>query len=380
MTGANTYTGGTTLEGGILAVNSDDNFGTGPLSFNGGTLQAVAAGGGLTTSKAIDLAVGGGTFLADAGTASTLSGTITGVGAWTKTGPGSLALSGANSYTGGTTIAGGTVLTQNVSALGSGPIALNGGTTLQVQDFLNVNGNWTVFPGTATVSGGTVQMVGGFNLGGGGTLHANASFNVPGAASINDSGLVVNNQFTVDRGLDLNGNSAALVNGVLAASAVNVNNASSLIVNTSGIVASNVSVGPSAQLALAGRIGGRVTNLGFLQGTGAIAGSLINSGIVAPGASVGRLTINGNYTQSPSGTLRIEVAGSSPGQYDVLLVNGHISLAGSLQFVPVGGFKLRVGDQIAFLTASNGVSGSFTTVENESVVTGTEAGSTWMQL
>ena len=46
------------------------------------------------------------------------------------------------------------------------------GATLQVQDLLNVNGNWTVSPGTATVNGGTVQTFGDFNLGGGGTLIA----------------------------------------------------------------------------------------------------------------------------------------------------------------------------------------------------------------
>jgi fibronectin-binding autotransporter adhesin len=88
LTGVNTYSGGTNLNGGILAVNSDVNLGTGALSFNGGTLQALVAGGGIDSSKAVNLAVGGGTFLADAGTASTLSGTITGVGAWTKAGPG----------------------------------------------------------------------------------------------------------------------------------------------------------------------------------------------------------------------------------------------------------------------------------------------------
>ena len=76
LTGLNTYTGGTNLNGGILAVNSDSNLGTGPLSFNGGTLQALATGGGITSSKAITLGAGGGTFLADAGTASTLSGII----------------------------------------------------------------------------------------------------------------------------------------------------------------------------------------------------------------------------------------------------------------------------------------------------------------
>ena len=41
LTGLNTYTGGTNLNGGILAVNSDNNLGTGPLSFNGGTLEAL---------------------------------------------------------------------------------------------------------------------------------------------------------------------------------------------------------------------------------------------------------------------------------------------------------------------------------------------------
>ena len=34
--------GGTNLNGGILAVNGDGNLGTGPLSFNGGTLEALA--------------------------------------------------------------------------------------------------------------------------------------------------------------------------------------------------------------------------------------------------------------------------------------------------------------------------------------------------
>ncbi len=44
LTGTNTYSGGTILNGGILSVNRDANLGaaTGPLSFNGGALQAAA--------------------------------------------------------------------------------------------------------------------------------------------------------------------------------------------------------------------------------------------------------------------------------------------------------------------------------------------------
>ena len=408
LTGLNTYTGGTSLNGGVLAVNSDSNLGMGPLSFNGGTLEALGSGGGITSSKPVSLAAGGGTFLADAGTASTLSGAITGVGAWTKAGPGTLALSGTNTYSGGTTIAGGTLLTQSASALGTGPVTLGNGTTLQVQNLLNANGNWTVFPGAATVGGDTVQTFGDFNLGGGGTLIANASFSVPGAAQINrsglvvnnqftiggdlglngseaiingmlnvsgtanvnSSGLVVNNQFTVGGNLDLNGSSEAIVNGVLTSPIVNVNNVSSLIVNNPGTVAANVNVGPSALLALFGAINGNVTNAGIVQGTGVANGNVINSGLVSPGTSIGKLTVNGNYTQNPNGTLRIEVAGLAPSQHDVLAVNGHASVAGTVQLVRVGGFNLRPRDQITFLTATSGVSGTFGNVENDFLATG----------
>jgi fibronectin-binding autotransporter adhesin len=80
LTGANTYSGGTSLNGGILAVSGDGNLGTGPLRFNGGTLEALAGGGGIISGKAITLLGGGGTFLADASTASTFSTAITGGG------------------------------------------------------------------------------------------------------------------------------------------------------------------------------------------------------------------------------------------------------------------------------------------------------------
>ena len=278
-------------------------------------------------------------------------------------------MSGANTYSGGTTIAAGTILTQNASALGTGPVAFGNGTALQVQNLLNVNGNWTVSPGTASVSGGTVQTFGDFNLGGGGTLIANANFNVPGAANINSSGFVVNSAFTVNDNVNLNASSAAVVNGVLSSASVNVNDASSLVVNNSGTVAANVNVGPSALLGLFGRINGSVVNAGFFQGTGVVNGNVLNNGIVSPGASIGTLTINGNYTQSASGTLRIEVAGASPGQYDVLAVNGRATLAGRLQVIRVGGARLQIGDRIAFLTANGGVSGTFDTVENDFLAT-----------
>jgi autotransporter-associated beta strand protein len=91
------------FNGGIVAIKSDGNLGTGPLSFDGGTLEALAAGGGIVSSKAVTLDAGGGTFLADSGTTLTLSGGISGVGSLTKNGAGTL--SGTNTYSGDTNVA-----------------------------------------------------------------------------------------------------------------------------------------------------------------------------------------------------------------------------------------------------------------------------------
>jgi autotransporter-associated beta strand protein len=74
LTGTNTYSGGTNINGGVLAVAGDADLGNGPLSFNGGRLEALAVGFGIVSSKAITLNAGGGTFLADKGTTSFLDG------------------------------------------------------------------------------------------------------------------------------------------------------------------------------------------------------------------------------------------------------------------------------------------------------------------
>ena len=109
LTGGNTYSGGTNINGGIVAVNNDANLGTGALNFNGGTLQALAAGGGIISSKAITLNAGGGTFLADAGTSSKLERSAQRPGFTDQRWPGTLALTGNNIYDGGTMVNAGTL-------------------------------------------------------------------------------------------------------------------------------------------------------------------------------------------------------------------------------------------------------------------------------
>nr|NUR37703.1 hypothetical protein [Sphingomonas sp.] len=105
LTGNNSgLTGPMTFASGTVAISDPTNVGTGLLQFNGGTLETTAA---LTLGNTVTLATGGGTFQTDADT--TLSGSISGSGALTKTGSARLILSGLNSYTGGTTVSAGTL-------------------------------------------------------------------------------------------------------------------------------------------------------------------------------------------------------------------------------------------------------------------------------
>jgi outer membrane autotransporter protein len=112
----------------------------------------------------------------------------------------------------------------------------------------------------------------------------------------------------------------------------------------------------SAQSGTIGALGQMIFTNG---GTGFFSGNLVNNGVIKPGT----LTVSGNYIQSATGTLRIEVAGLAPGQFDLLQVGGHASLAGTLQLIRIGNFQLHVGDKLTFLTAGS-VSGSFSTIQN----------------
>jgi hypothetical protein len=98
-------------------------------------------------------------------------------------------------------------------------------------------------------------------------------------------------------------------------------------------------------------------NTGLLRGTGTVeAGLVSNSGTVHPGNGPGILTINGNYSQSSSGILDIELAGSS--NYSALAVAGLASLDGMLDLSLTGGFMPFDGEQFVILI-SRGLSGTF---------------------
>ena len=193
LSGTNTYSGGTIFNGGAIAVTSDSNLGTGSLTFNGGTLEALATRGGIESGKAITLNPGGGTFLADLFSISTLTGTISGVGALNVEGPGTLGLQGINTYRGGTVLAGDVTLfafsaaSLGATGAGIGGITLQGGTLVTVGGFSTtraielrpastgdvLTGNGTF---TGVISGAGALMVNNLEYGGTIVLMANNTY------------------------------------------------------------------------------------------------------------------------------------------------------------------------------------------------------------
>lgn len=94
-----------------------------------------------------------------------------------------------------------------------------------------------------------------------------------------------------------------------------------------------------------------------LKGNGVIVGNINSAGIIAPGNSIGTLTINGNLTQISSSDLQIEFG---DGGYDRLIVRDTATLDGSLSLIPTG--YLTPGNY-QFIDASL-VTGNFATINN----------------
>ena len=143
FSGANAYTGSTSINAGILQISSSASLGGGAtgnsIAFNGGTLESLSGTYDLTSNRTVALN-GAATFQVDSGTL-TVSGALSGSGALAKTGAGTLILSASNANAGPTTIAGGTLELQansgNTNAgvssvLGAGNLTLASNATLQL--------------------------------------------------------------------------------------------------------------------------------------------------------------------------------------------------------------------------------------------------------
>nr|WP_119023768.1 autotransporter-associated beta strand repeat-containing protein [Salmonella enterica] len=228
----NTYTGGTTISDGTLIANNVEALGTGNVTDNA-TLE-LNTGGDFTNN-------------------------ISGSGQVVKSGDGALTLSGANSYTGGTTISGGTLVASNVEALGTGDITDNA--TLELNaggDFDNaISGSGQVVKSgdkTLTLSG--ANSYSGATTISGGTLIA-THVNALGTGAIDNRAsllLDASGQFTVtDLTTESGGNTEIGAGSTLQATTLTQKSDSTLTINLNSNTADPV-IHAASQVSLAGTL------------------------------------------------------------------------------------------------------------------------------
>jgi len=202
--GNNTYFGGTTVSAGTATAYSATSFGSGTVTLSG--TGVVDLGG---QAVANNFVVNGGTLQGGTinvtqvtGTAGTISANLNGTSSFTKSGAGTLILGGTNSYTGGTTVNGGTLLVNGTV----GAITVASGGTLGGNGYI---GNTLVSSGGTIAAGASVGLlnVGNLTLAGGSAMTwqlndatkiAGVGYDLIVASTLNLSGLSSVNRATLN--------------------------------------------------------------------------------------------------------------------------------------------------------------------------------------
>ena len=275
----------------------------------------------------------------------------------------------------GVTVLGSGALGANNQGLitNQGAVEAGDGGTLTVEGDTNFGGG--------TLTGGTWGAVGNSTLdliGANITSNA-ASLLLDGASSHIDSNATGKNALA---GLVTNTSSGSFTvqNGASFQSPAAFTNAGSLIVNAGGTFTPGgagvfTQNGGSTTLD-SGTLGTAGSQLNFdggtLSGPGAIDGNLTNNALVDLGAYPGILTVNGNYTQSSSGTLILKVGGDiAGGLFDQVNVSGTATLGGTLDVSSIDNFAPVLEEVFPVLTFAS-ASGSFAAF-NSPLINGTAA-------
>ena len=413
LSGANLYTGGTQLNAGTLAIANNSALGTGGLTFAAGTtLQAVAPG--LSIGNAMTLAASSAIDTQE--NILVLSGVLSG-GASTKIGNGTLVLSGVNTYTGGATVsagtlqgttdslrgnilnnaavsfAGGGTYAGNMSGIGSltkvgpGTLVLTGsnsysggtmvtdgtlqGTTWSLQGTIVNNATVAFSQASTGTYAGNMSGTGGVTIGGGGTVIYTGNNTYTGGTSIAaGSTLQLGNGTAAGGSLvgNIANNGLLVFDQPMAATYGGVMSGSGGFTLQQGIVTvtgNNTYTGATmvngGMLVVNGSLASAVTlnNGSTLGGTGNIGALVANNAIIAPGNSIGTLTVNGNFSQT-GGTYVVEA--NAAGQSDRINATGTATINGGTVQVAAASGSYANSTTYTILNATGGVSGAYSNV------------------
>ncbi|MFK4808570.1 autotransporter outer membrane beta-barrel domain-containing protein, partial [Devosia sp. ZW T5_3] len=280
---------------GVLETSGfSGGIGTANVALDGGIVRAIDDNATFFRSygtQTVTLGAGGG-IIDTNGYNIGIAPVMTGAGSLTKDGLGTLTLTGANSYSGGTTITAGTL------QLG------NGGTSGSIVGNVANSGVLAFNRSDAVTFGGTIAGTGGvWQVGTGQTTLTADSSGLSGVSRVYD-----------------------------------------------GILSVDGTLGGSIEV-----IGGRLQGIGQVGTTTNFAG-----GIIAPGNSIGTLTVAGNYLGN-GGTLEIEtVLGDDSSSTDKLVVTGDTAGSTNVGVINVGGNGAQTNEGIKIVDVGGASDGDFT--------------------
>lgn len=291
----------------------------------------VSESGFLRISGPVSNVSVGGNLLLRGNADAEISGVISGERPLFKSGVGATnptvwTLSGANTYSASTVIAWGTLRVSSESNLGVAPGSF-------VSNWLRLRSG--LFEATATMSLGATRGVS-MELGGGG-------FAVASGATLTVHGVVSGSATS----------QLAKVGGGALILTANSTHAGPVVVSN-GTLRIEGHYGGGGLITVAG---------GRLEGNGSVAGAIdvLAGGALAPGASPGTFTANGNVTLQSGSVFEVELNGLAPGTgYDQLLMGTGTTLALSNPTLSVIlGFSPNLGDTFQIVSGFSTRSGAF---------------------
>ncbi len=339
--------GGVTKEGGSILTLNGINAYTGVTLVNAGTLE-LGSGGSIAASSGVNLAAANTALILTGGNKTInnlesnfsssqinmgnnnltvnmsanqiFAGSFVGTGGLIKGGSNILTLTNANSsYTGATII-------------NAGTLALGAGGSLANSSGLDLVAGGSVFDITAggnqiiqNLSGVTGSQV---NLGANSMTFGTSNSTVFGGAFLGSGDLIKQGAGE----FELTGNNS--------------------------LFTGNTTV-EDGTLRLNGILGGdlHVTANGYLAGSGTVMQHLFLEGIIAPGNSIGTLTVEGNYVQAAGSTYDVEI--NPAGLSDLIQVTGTATIqGGTVQVIKETGTYLP-GTHYTILTAEGGLTGTY---------------------
>ncbi|HEY1378949.1 MAG TPA: autotransporter-associated beta strand repeat-containing protein [Gemmataceae bacterium] len=432
-TSTDTYSGGVSVLAGILSFASDVRLGAVPAAAtpgyivvnDGATFRSTGSSVTINVNRGIAVGPTSGSGVAtfDVTGADTnilrFDGIVTdngGSGQIVKTGVGIFRLSGANTFTGGLVVTGGTMRLQNAQAAGLGPGG-SGNTSITLQGTapilepmvsssgtVNYPANLTVTADATFLSGRnsvdttvtTTQSFASLTIGGNavtvgpgsnvaGQTGANFGFRIGGTTTLTGTPtFTVNNNGTGVGTFTLNGVVSGGFGLTKAGPGVMILNAANTYAGPTTVSGGTLTLGPAASIASSPAIavgsgatldvsavtgGFTVGSAQTLSGNGTVAGGVAVAGTVAPGGSIGTLASAG-MTWQPGGNYQVEHDPSGSGTpgttNDLINGTGVLDLSGlspgnrfNLTLSPTGTFPATPAQQTyTIATFAGGITGS----------------------